>query len=123
MPHRSHSRREAAVVLFDGNCPLCRRLVRFAQQRDRRRQLEFWPLQSTEGRALLARLGRSPEEIDSIRLVAGVHVSACSDAVLQLGRRLPSPWSWLAIALTLFPRALRDRVYRFVARHRHRLRN
>ncbi|MFT3828681.1 MAG: DUF393 domain-containing protein [Opitutaceae bacterium] len=118
MPSRSVNREPHAIVLFDGDCAFCRRLVAFAQQRDRLRRLEFWPLQSEEARALLARRGQSPDDLTAMRIVEGQNVSRGSDAVLRLGRRLVPPWAWLAAALTLFPRRLRDCVYRFVAKRR-----
>lgn len=107
-------------MLFDGDCAFCRGLVRFAQQRDQFRRLEFWPLQSPEARALLTRRGESPDDLTALRVVEGSHVDRGSDAVLRLGRRLAPPWAWFSAMLVIVPRTLRDRVYRFVARQRNR---
>lgn len=107
-------------MLFDGDCAFCRGLIRFAQQRDRLRRLEFWPLQAPEARALLARRGESPDDLSALRVVEGPRVARGSDAVLRLGRRLAPPWAWFSAMLVIVPRALRERVYRIVARQRNR---
>jgi predicted DCC family thiol-disulfide oxidoreductase YuxK len=44
-----------------------------------------------------------------------------SEAVLAIFSVLPQPWPAIATALSLFPRPLRDGVYRIVARFRYRL--
>lgn len=44
-----------------------------------------------------------------------------SDAVLAIYAGLGQPWSAAAAALRLAPRAIRDPLYRWVARNRYRL--
>ncbi len=44
-----------------------------------------------------------------------------SDAVLRAGRYLGGLWAGLALIGALVPRVIRDQLYRWVARHRHRL--
>ena len=44
-----------------------------------------------------------------------------SSAVLRVLRYLGGAWSLVAWAGTLVPRSVRDRVYDFIARHRHKL--
>ena len=68
----------------------------------------------------LANLGRGvPLAPESAYLLEGDRLWDRSDAALRIARRLRAPWN-LAYALTLFPRPLRDLVYRLIARNRHR---
>jgi predicted DCC family thiol-disulfide oxidoreductase YuxK len=120
MPRPPHRAPSPAVVLYDGDCPLCQRTVRFARQRDRRGRLRFLALQSPQARDLLARHGIPPGDLDSVVLVEADRLSLRSTAVLRLCRHLSMPWPLAACAL-LLPRWLRDRCYDFVARRRRRL--
>ena len=120
MPRHPHQTHAPAVVLYDGDCPLCQRVVRFARRQDRAGRLRFLPLQSPQARALLARHGLPTDRIDSVVLIEADRLALRSTAVLRLCRHLSMPWPLLAGALVL-PRSLRDRCYDFVARRRHRL--
>ena len=88
-------------------------------ERDRAARFSFASLQSDTARRLLADAGVAAPLPDSIVLLdeAGVHTR--SDAALRIAAGLRLPWS-LAAGLRIVPRALRDRVYDFVARHRYR---
>ena len=110
-----------AVVLFDGVCLLCDRLVGFLLAHDRHRRLRFAALQSDPGRALLERLGVAAPagEPQTVYLVEGERLRERSDAILRALVLLGLPWS-LAGACYLVPKPLRDGAYRFVARHRSR---
>jgi predicted DCC family thiol-disulfide oxidoreductase YuxK len=111
-----------ALILFDGECGLCSRLVCFVAARDRARRFRFAPLQGEAGRRECARLGvRLPAGApDSIVLTTDLHAWILSDAVIEVARRLPWPWR-AAHALRAVPECLRDGAYRWVARHRFRL--
>ncbi|HSB21099.1 MAG TPA: DCC1-like thiol-disulfide oxidoreductase family protein [Anaeromyxobacteraceae bacterium] len=112
------------LVLYDGACGLCSRLVRFVLRRDRTGHFVFASLQGEVGRATLARLGRPEPALDTLYVVAGHRTAPVllerSRAALFVAARLPRPWSWLG-ALGILPRSLLDRAYDLVARHRHGL--
>jgi len=100
-----------ATVLFDGDCSLCNGAVRFIMANDPAGRFAFRSLQS-EGE-----VGPS-EQPDAIVLLDYDRRYEASDAVLHiaLGLRFPYP---LAFAAILIPRDVRDRVYRWIARHRY----
>jgi predicted DCC family thiol-disulfide oxidoreductase YuxK len=112
------------LVLYDGACGLCSRLVRFVIRRDRAGRFVFASLQGAAGRATLARLGRPEPALDTMCVVSSHRTAPVllerSRAALFLAARLPGPWSWLG-ALGMLPRALLDGAYDLVARHRHGL--
>mgnify|MGYP003330003610 CR=1 FL=1 len=56
----------------------------------------------------------------TVLLLEGACVHARSEAVLRTCTRLGAPWAWLAV-LRVVPRAWRDALYAFVARHRARI--
>lgn len=105
------------VVLFDGVCNLCAGTVQLLLRLDRRQVLMFASLQSDFGRSVVAKhqLGG----LDSIVFVDGEAVAVESDAVLAVAGRLGWPYRALS-AGRVIPRSLRDRLYRFIARHRIR---
>ncbi|RYY21518.1 MAG: thiol-disulfide oxidoreductase DCC family protein [Cytophagaceae bacterium] len=113
-----------AIILFDGVCTLCNGLVQFVIRHDPQQKFRFAALQSEAGQALLRSRGRplapaalaSPE---SVVLVAGEQVYTHSTAVLHIAGRLGGIWRLGTIGW-LLPRAWRDALYRYVARHRYR---
>jgi predicted DCC family thiol-disulfide oxidoreductase YuxK len=109
------------VVLFDGPCGLCNAAVRFVIEHDRQGRFRFASLQSHAAVRLLAGLDRAgaPGQAESLLLVEGTEVHSHSDAALRIARRLDGAWPLLH-GLVVVPRALRDAVYRAVARRRHR---
>ncbi|MBX3225991.1 MAG: thiol-disulfide oxidoreductase DCC family protein [Labilithrix sp.] len=119
------------VVLFDGVCNLCNAAVQFMIDRDPAERLRFAPLQSDVGNELLtAAMGAEAAKAlrdgatgdgdpDSIVLVEDGKAWTHSSAALQIARRMRFPWT-LAVMLYVFPRFLRDVVYRFIARNRYR---
>ena len=107
------------VVLFDGVCNLCTAAVRFVIDRDPAARFAFASLQSDTARRLLEQAGQTAPLPDSIVLLDEEGVHTRSDAALRIAAGLRPPWS-LAAGLGIVPRAVRDRVYDFVARHRYR---
>ena len=110
-----------ALILFDGECGLCCRVVTFVAARDATRRFRFAPLQGELGRRECARLGvelpmGAP---DSIVVTTDRHAWVRSDAVIEIARRMPWPWR-AALALRAVPESLRDGAYRWVARNRFR---
>jgi predicted DCC family thiol-disulfide oxidoreductase YuxK len=111
------------IVLYDGVCGLCNRLVQFLLKRDRQDRLRFASLQSDFSAAILKRHGANTRNLDTVYLVMdheepGERLLARSDAILSLGRQLGGIWS-LAVVGKVLPRLIRDWMYNFVARNRY----
>jgi predicted DCC family thiol-disulfide oxidoreductase YuxK len=114
------------IILYDGVCGLCNRLVQFLLKHDKQGRLRFASLQSDFAAKVLQRHGINPKDLDTLHLIEnyeqpGERVLQRSDAILRAGRELGGFWSGLATAANVIPRALRDVVYRFVARNRYRV--
>ena len=115
------------MLLFDGECGLCQRVVRWLLRLDRRGVLRFAPLQGPAAQGFLRTHGLPPEDFDTLIFVpdwsrrgernflvrtagAVAALRACDGAGRGLGK-----------ALAIGPAALRDAGYRWVARSRRRL--
>ena len=108
------------IVLFDGVCNLCQWAVRFIIQRDPGAVFRFASLQSAVGQQLLIEHGLTISgEPASVVLIAEGQAHTHTDAALRIARRLSAPWP-LFWALIVVPRALRDPIYRLIARNRYR---
>ena len=110
---------EGAVVLFDGVCNLCNGWVNFVIDRDPHAKIRFAALQSDPGKRLLAEYDIPDDYLDSIVLIENGRACAKSTAVLRASRHLTFPWRVLPVLL-IFPRPIRDWVYRFIAKRRYR---
>lgn len=114
------------IVLYDGVCGLCNRLVQFLLKHDRDGNLRFASLQSDFAAKVLQRHGIDPTDLDTLHLVvnyeqADERVLQRSDAVLHAGRQLGGVWSSLSRLGKVVPRPVRNLVYRFVAQNRYRV--
>ena len=114
------------IILYDGVCGLCNSLVQFLLKHDRQGRLRFASLQSDFAAKVLQRHGFDPKDLDTLHVIEnyeqpGERVLQRSDAILRAGRELGSFWGFSAAAANVIPRALRDVVYRFVARNRYRV--
>jgi predicted DCC family thiol-disulfide oxidoreductase YuxK len=109
------------IVLFDGHCNLCSQSVDFLIRYNRRANLKFASLQSESGQRLLKAHGLQvwPDLPDSVVFIERGKIYTHSDAALHIARHLDSVWPWVAV-FWFFPRALRDVVYRLIARNRYR---
>jgi predicted DCC family thiol-disulfide oxidoreductase YuxK len=108
------------VVLYDGTCGLCDRLVQLILRHDRRGRIRFAALQSDIGRGLLARHGLPVDDLDTMVLVEGDRASVKSSGVLRTMRWMDAPWPVLH-AFIVLPRPVRDFFYDRVARSRYRI--
>jgi len=114
------------IILYDGVCGLCNRLVQFLLRHDKHGRLRFASLQSEFAGKILQRHGLSSTDLDTFHFVenydhADERVFDRSDAVLRTGRELGGLWAVLAGVASILPRALLDPLYRLIARNRYRM--
>lgn len=115
MPHA------LAIILFDGVCNLCNGFVQFVIRHDAAGRFRFAALQSEAGQALLRQHQLpTPAEPDSVVLVTDGRAYTHSAAALGILQGLGGGWRQLGRLGQVFPRFLRDAVYRLIARYRYR---
>jgi len=114
----------AHLVLYDGVCGLCSRLLQFLIRHDHRRVFSFASLQSAVGQSMVEQRGANPADLTSFYVFADYksrtsRVFTRSDAALFVAGELG--WPWKALRLMRFvPKGIRDRAYDLVARIRYR---
>lgn len=111
------------VLLYDGVCGLCNRLVRLVLKHDTLAHFRFASLQSDYAARVLQPRGLDPRDLNTIHVVeepAGP-LAQRSEAVILILRELGGFWTAVALALRIFPKPLRDWGYRIIARHRYRI--
>lgn len=113
------------LVLYDGVCGLCNRLLVFLLEHDRRRVFQFASLQSPTGQSMVRRWGGNPDDLTTFYVFANYRTPDAqfftkSRAALFVAGMLGWPWKLAAVGRAL-PTAILDRVYDLVARHRYRV--
>jgi len=106
------------VLLFDGVCNLCDRLVQQIIPRDPAGRIKYAPLQSETGQELSAELGLPTDDFDTVVFVEGGRAYTKSDAAIRIAELLGWPYS-LASLLQFVPQELRDWGYDVVAENRY----
>ncbi|MGH9546783.1 MAG: thiol-disulfide oxidoreductase DCC family protein [Terriglobales bacterium] len=110
------------VLLYDGVCGLCNRVVQFVLKRDPSARIRFASLQSDYAARILQPHGLDSRDLNTIYFIdQSGKVLARSSAVISILRELGGRWRALAVALSIFPKPLRDWGYGVVARHRYRV--
>lgn len=113
------------IVLYDGICGLCNRLIHFLLKQDVRDRFRFASLQSEFADSLLRRHGIDGIDLDTVYVVVdhgrgSERLLARSDAVLHVLGELGGVWSVSRLGRVV-PRLIRNRIYDLVARNRYRI--
>lgn len=107
------------LIVFDGYCGLCSRLVQFVLRHDRRATYRFVAAQTPLGTALFRHYGLDADDYDTFILLRDGRGHFVSDAAIEMARELAWPWSWSPV-LRMVPKVVRDWIYLLIARNRMR---
>lgn len=108
------------VLFFDGDCAFCAKSVRHVFDLDKRGAIDFSPLQGELAHQHGLEKHANPEEGSMVLLrETDGAVFLRSDALLELARALGG-WCRIGLIGSVVPRCIRDRMYRWLARNRHR---
>ena len=115
-----------SIVLYDGVCGLCNRVVRLLLRLDTAGRLRYTPLETPLAAELLAAFPAAPLEPEGVILIANALTPAATiyrrfDAVAEALRQLRGPLAPLGSVLRLIPRPLREWSYGLIARHRYQI--
>ena len=113
------------ILLYDGVCGLCNRLVQFVLRHDHNAIFHFASLQSAPAARILARHGANPGDLDTVYVVVnhelpGEYLLSRSDAVVFILNQLEVTRP-LTASVQLLPKFLRNAAYNTVARHRYKI--
>jgi predicted DCC family thiol-disulfide oxidoreductase YuxK len=109
-----------SIIVFDAMCVLCSANAQFVLRFDRPGIFRLASMQGDVGAELYRRFGIDPSNPDTLIVCKGDKVLRDSDAVFAIWHGLGWPWRALSV-LKFVPRAVRDPVYRWVARNRYRI--
>lgn len=108
------------IIVFDAKCVLCCANAQFVIKRDHAAVFRFAAMQSSVGRTILEKGGLDPDDPVSLVVQVRGRFLKDSDAVLYIYSRLGGAWAVVSAALRTVPAAVRDPVYRMIARNRYR---
>jgi predicted DCC family thiol-disulfide oxidoreductase YuxK len=107
------------IVLFDGVCNLCNRIVQFIIKRDKKKQFLFASLQGKKGQEILKKFNLPVNDFNSFIILEGDKIYTRSIAALRMVRKLGGGWKLFYVFIIL-PRFIRDAVYNWIARNRYK---
>ena len=115
-----HEYQNRKIIFYDGYCVLCSSLVKYIMRKDRNEIFWYSNLQSafaTELFKVQMKIGDLP---DSIVYVRDGKAYFYSDAAIKIFMDLGGVYK-LVFILYIFPKFLRDAIYKWVARNRFRI--
>ena len=108
------------LVLFDGVCNLCEKVVRFIIARDSAARFQFCALQSPAAQRILSQHDYPHDALASVLLLADGELHSKSRAALRIARQLDRPWPLFYYGFCWIPRGVADALYDFIGRRRYR---
>lgn len=109
---------EYPIVLFDGICIFCNRMVNFAIRNDRKGKLKFAPLQSETGRKLITQFG-VPPDADTVILIDKGKAYTYAKAGIRISKYLDWPAKML-YGLIILPGFISQPFYKWFAKRRYK---
>ena len=116
---------EHPVLLYDGVCGFCNRLVQFVLRHDRERIFRFASLQSSFGSRVLTLHGVDSSAMRTAYVLEagdqGQVLLQQSEAILFVMARFGGIWGVLAQTVRLVPLRIRNWAYNVITHHRYRI--
>jgi len=106
------------ILLFDGVCNFCNRMVNFAIRNDKKAKPLFAPLQSAAGTQLKSKFQVAPNA-DTIVFIEKGKSYTYARAAIRVCRYLDWPAKML-YAFIIIPRFISQPVYKCIARNRYK---
>ena len=113
------------LILYDGMCGLCQRMVGFVLRRDAVGVFRFASLQSDLGRSLVERHGRDPGILETFYILSNYQTPSPvllnrAEAALFYLKQIGGPWRAFGL-LSVLPARVLNWGYSLIARNRYRV--
>jgi predicted DCC family thiol-disulfide oxidoreductase YuxK len=114
------------IVLYDGVCGLCNRLVRFVLKNDRNDVFRFASLQSKLAEQILVRHRLRSESLETVYVVlnyglAEERLLSRLQAVVYVLQQMSRPLVYVSVILRVLPAPIQKFLYGLIARNRYRV--
>jgi len=109
---------EQAILIYDGDCSLCGKIVGYIASRDKHGRFQLLPSQSQAGRDVLSDYGLSTCDPQTVVLIEKDAVFVKSEAILRATALLGGVWKFAFLG-KLIPAGIRDFFYGIIARNRY----
>jgi predicted DCC family thiol-disulfide oxidoreductase YuxK len=114
------------IVLYDGVCGLCNRLVQFVLKNDRNDVFRFASLQSKLAEQIVVRHRLRSESLETVYVVldyglAEERLLSRLRAVVYVLQQLGGPLTYVSAILRVLPAPVQNFLYGLVARNRYRV--
>jgi predicted DCC family thiol-disulfide oxidoreductase YuxK len=106
------------VILFDGVCNYCNRMVNFAIRHDKKAKLKFAPLQSAVA-AQLRQQYNIPLSADTVILIDNEKPYTYANAAIRVCKYLDWPAKAM-YAFVIVPSFISQPIYKWIARNRYK---
>jgi predicted DCC family thiol-disulfide oxidoreductase YuxK len=106
------------IVLFDGVCNMCSYTADFLIRIDKKKKLQFASLQSGFAKEKLKEINFTAE-INSLFFFKNNTPYFYSDAIAFILIEIGGGYAYVGKLILLFPKFIRDTVYKFIANHRY----
>lgn len=110
--------RRKVVLVMDGDCALCSWGARTIAHNDPHDLFRITTVTSKTGKALLKHYKLDPDDPWSWMAVHRGEARTSSDAICYVLKRMGWQWAWIGWVGHHMPHAIREPLYRFVARNR-----
>jgi len=109
---------ENPVLLFDGVCNFCNRMVNFAIKNDKHGKIKFAPLQSEAGQRLRKQFN-IPETAETVILIDKGNAFTYARAAIRVSKYLDWPAKML-YGFIIVPRFISQPIYKWIGRNRYK---
>ncbi len=106
------------ILVFDGTCGLCDRIVKFLKKRDHAKRITYVASQSPEGQAIIEAEDLTSFDNDTVIFIDAGYCYFQSTAAIKALSALGGKWKHAMLLLKL-PVCCRDNIYRLIARKRY----
>ncbi len=112
-------RNQASIILFDGKCMLCNNFISYVMKKNLAIYF-FCDLNSATAKTLLEKYSMPTQNFNTIYLIKDNKIYSKSTAVLTIYSSINIFYRILSYSLLLIPKFLRDKIYSFLAKNRHK---
>ena len=111
---------EAKIVFYDGECGFCNRSVAFVLKNDKSKSILFASIRSEFTQKLFEESNWQAPDLSTFYFLENEELFEKSTAAIKVSKYFSFPQSWLGTMIVI-PEFIRDFVYSFFAKRRHRI--